>query len=874
MGETSSNGKAGPSGLWPPVTRDNPCEKCKGTDWCCRSPDRAFLRCYRSNNADGSGKVKTDSAQQTYTLYRLDGRNGSEAWPEPKHTHAEANGERADPDTLNRIYGAFLTELRISQEHGKALRARGLTGSLRGAGYRTLGKDRAKACGKLVGRGFENDLPRVPGFYVQEKDGKRFWSVAGWGGLLIPVRDARGRIVALSVRLDDPGPGEKKYRWVSSRAKGGVGPGAPVHVPIFQGDKERVRVTEGALKADVATALSKVLTIGLPGVGAYKKAAAVLRELGAKVAVVSYDADACCKRHVAEALSRLVRHLRRHGFKVQMEMWDKEDGKGIDDLLNAKKQPDLIDGDEPVDSVVGCILAEARKADPPPSAAGPPPGQVNEADDDPHRLARLYHDGQRVNEESALYYWREEYHRWDRAAYRVVHGKEIRSELTGRIKREFDRLNLRDLAEYQRRREAAEGDGEGGGRNQGPPEARKVTTKLLGDALQALNHLALLPGSAESPAWLGGDEPFPAAEVLACRNGLVHLPSLVEGRDPYMVPPTPRFFSPNALDYDFAAEAPRPDAWLEFLGKLWPDDEQARTALQEWFGYSLLPDTSQQKILFVVGPKRSGKGTIARVLRQLVGIDNTTSPTLAGLATNFGLWPLLGKSLAIISDARLSGRTDTAVVVERLLSISGEDAQTIDRKHMTPVTAKLPVRFVMMTNELPRLIDPSGALVGRLVVLPMVRTWYGKEDTRLTDKLLAELPGILLWAIAGWQRLRDRGHFEPPESGRKLVRDMEDLASPVGVFLRECCEVGPGFTAPVQDVWTRWACWCEAQGNEKGRGTRQTLGRDLRAVLPGLDTRQAREGDERNRVYVGLRLLPWDEDVDGKKSPFKQEAGF
>ena len=43
----------------------------------------------------------------------------------------------------------------------------------------------------------------------------------------------------------------------------------------------------------------------------------------------------------------------------------------------------------------------------------------------------------------------------------------------------------------------------------------------------------------------------------------------------------------------------------------------------------------------------------------------------------------------MVSDARMSSRADTATIVERLLSISGEDAQTVDRKHLSPVTVKL-----------------------------------------------------------------------------------------------------------------------------------------------------------------------------------------
>jgi putative DNA primase/helicase len=121
---------------------------------------------------------------------------------------------------------------------------------------------------------------------------------------------------------------------------------------------------------------------------------------------------------------------------------------------------------------------------------------------------------------------------------------------------------------------------------------------------------------------------------------------------------------------------------VRFLTELFGQDHQAITALQDWFGYMLSPDTSQHKIFFIVGPRRSGKGTIARVQTALVGRDSVANPTLASLQTNFGIAPLIGKPVAIITDARLGGRSDQAAITERLLSISGEDALTIDRKHI------------------------------------------------------------------------------------------------------------------------------------------------------------------------------------------------
>src|SRR5208283_2099412 len=228
------------------------------------------------------------------------------------------------------------------------------------------------------------------------------------------------------------------------------------------------------------------------------------------------------------------------------------------------------------------------------------------------------------------------------------------------------------------------------------------------------------------------------------------------------IPPTSRFFNAFALDYDFVPSAPEPVEWKDFLQQIWEEDEESIACLQEWFGYLLTPDTRQQKILMMVGPKRSGRGTIARVLKALVGASNVANPTLATLARPFGLAPLIGKPVAVFPDARLSSRPDNAAIVESLLSISGEDDQTIDRKHLPAWTGRLPTRFVLITNELPRLKDASGALASRLVILRFTRSFYGREDTGLSDRLQSELPGILLWALQGWQRLRQRGRFEQP----------------------------------------------------------------------------------------------------------------
>lgn len=138
-------------------------------------------------------------------------------------------------------------------------------------------------------------------------------------------------------------------------------------------------------------------------------------------------------------------------------------------------------------------------------------------------------------------------------------------------------------------------------------------------------------------------------------------------------------------------------------------------------------------------------------------------------------------------------------------------------------------------------------------MLQLTNSFYGREDHGLTNRLLAELPGILNWSIDGWRRLHDRGHFRQPDSAAGAVRQLEDLGSPIGAFLRDRCVVLPGRSVTVDRLFEVWVEWCKEQGRDKP-GTKQTFGRDLSAVLPGLKVSQHRDLGERVRIYEGIGL--------------------
>jgi putative DNA primase/helicase len=385
---------------------------------------------------------------------------------------------------------------------------------------------------------------------------------------------------------------------------------------------------------------------------------------------------------------------------------------------------------------------------------------------------------------------------------------------------------------------------------QPPPQKPKLvpwapTTRKISDLLDALKAITFLHRDVDQPEWIEPVDMPGAHELVSVANGLLH----IHTRE--LFAHNPRFFNVTAVPFDYDPEAPEPTRWLEFLDELWPKDPDAIRALQEYFGYVLSGRTDQHKILLLVGPLRGGKGTIARLLKALVGKGNYAGPTLASLGTNFGMSPLIGKPLAIISDARLGG-PNTHQVVERLLSVSGEDMLTIDIKYAQPWTGTLPTRFVIISNELPRFGDSSGAIATRFVTLVLTQSWLGKENTQLTNELREELPGILSWALDGLDRLNTGGKFTEPESSVDAMVALRDLVSPVSAFVRERCTVGP-HEILVKDLYDAWKMWAEDNGHRAGSS--QTFGRDLRAAQSHVRVRRPRDDEgHRDRYYAGITL--------------------
>jgi hypothetical protein len=225
----------------------------------------------------------------------------------------------------------LLAKLRLDDNDRKALERRGMSAEEIQRGlYRTLPVEgRAKLAQALVDIGADTSLP---GLTLKSGKNRAYTSLAGRAGLIVPVFDVQGRVVALRIRANDAGA---KYQWLSGSSSGGAGSGVHVHVPPRKGlDTSTVRITEGELKAAIATERTDTLTISIPGVSMWNLALPIIEELGASRVLVAFDSDYRHKAQVKRALEGLLAELRRRGLAHAVETWDPVH-KGIDDALVA-----------------------------------------------------------------------------------------------------------------------------------------------------------------------------------------------------------------------------------------------------------------------------------------------------------------------------------------------------------------------------------------------------------------------------------------------------------------------------------------------------------------------------------------------------------
>ncbi|MBA4190650.1 MAG: hypothetical protein C0467_21910 [Planctomycetaceae bacterium] len=375
------------------------------------------------------------------------------------------------------------------------------------------------------------------------------------------------------------------------------------------------------------------------------------------------------------------------------------------------------------------------------------------------------------------------------------------------------------------------------------------------------------------PTWIGESCPF-GSDVVAFKNGILDVKKYLAG-DATLCPHSRNWFSSFCLPFAYDPSASCPQ-WLQFLEQVYEGDLERVALLQEWFGYCLLPDTSQQKMLMMVGKPRSGKGTIQHILKAMVGADNSTGFSLTSLADTFGIHCLLNKLVAFVGEVDLQNNRMRGMILERLKSIVGEDTQRVEEKYMSSVSALLPSRFCIACNQLPSFLDPSGALGKRLLILDHDVSFSGREDTGLKEKLSSELSGIANWSLGGLSRLREKGKFTEPKTMKNSVQQFMLQSSPVLCFIRDCCVVQTAYDpgdlqceTSCDDIWVerdklflQYQQWC--LDNDRQEASSAYFGQDLQNSIPKIRDKEVKKmvNGKRVRVYPGIALKANSDDAD------------
>jgi len=256
--------------------------------------------------------------------------------PKRKYEIIEKTEERQPLEELNKTYNELLKLLSLSSIHKQNLLNRGLpTEQIESAEYKsTPAVGLKRITSHLIEKGCK--VKGVPGFYLDD-NGDWTMDIRG-NGIMIPVRDDLGNIQGIQIRTDK---GDKKYYWLTSveKKEGTSSDGYMHYANMNLLRNNEVFLTEGPLKADIASILSQRAFIAIPGSSCYKlieSNAEKLKWYGVEVIVNAMDMDRYTNVNVMKNVDSMKKVIEEKGFKLINLKWN-ERFKGIDDYLLSKK---------------------------------------------------------------------------------------------------------------------------------------------------------------------------------------------------------------------------------------------------------------------------------------------------------------------------------------------------------------------------------------------------------------------------------------------------------------------------------------------------------------------------------------------------------
>jgi putative DNA primase/helicase len=311
--------------------------------------------------------------------------------------------------------------------------------------------------------------------------------------------------------------------------------------------------------------------------------------------------------------------------------------------------------------------------------------------------------------------------------------------------------------------------------------------------------------------------------------------------------------------------------WLKFLARITDGNIELQSFLQRIVGYCLTGVTREHALFFFFGSGANGKSVFTSVIGGLLASYAKTAPALTFMATRTEQHPtdiagLRGARLVIASETEIGSRWAES----KIKSITGGDVIAARLMRCDFFEFVPQFKIVVAGNNKPRLCSVNEAMRRRLHLVPFTVTIpKGERDTVLVEKLQAEYPGVLRWAIEGCLAWQSQG-LNPPEVVRSATSEYFAVEDLIDRWIDDRCVKHHGIWTSGAALFEDWEQWCgtcgERPGSRKafsqsleehgiknersGSGTRGFAGigiRDVSSTLPTDDPMIAPRACDRER---------------------------
>jgi putative DNA primase/helicase len=294
--------------------------------------------------------------------------------------------------------------------------------------------------------------------------------------------------------------------------------------------------------------------------------------------------------------------------------------------------------------------------------------------------------------------------------------------------------------------------------------------------------------------------------------------------------------------------------WRRFLDEVTDHDRELQGFLQRVIGYSLTGQTSEHAMFFLYGTGANGKGVFLNTVSAILADYAKTAPVDTFTESKSDRHPT---DMAMLQGAHLVTAQETdqgrAWAEAKIKTLTGGDPITARFMHQDFFTYTPSFKLVIAGNHKPKLHNVDEAIRRRLYLVPFTVTIPAEErDPDLAEKLKAEWPAILRWAIEGcltWQTIG----LAPPKIVTEATEDYFTAQDPLAEWMEACCVRDPQGWASTTDLYTSYTRHVGHNGGINGYSGPEPRRRFVGRLESAGFTPRRFKSDER-RGFAGLRL--------------------